>query len=234
MKHNSFIVLSIIFIITGCSKPTIDMDVRPTIQVPKQTITTNRKKGTLYSRQGTSLFADKKDLQVGDILQIIVSESVKNDTKGARNLAKTGTSTLGGGMFSPAKGVTLGSTSQNRLNKFNNSLGIGFSSTSTSSLAGSASSKVDEKFTTTISVIIEQTYQNGNYFVKGSKEMLIDEQKQTIAISGVIRPYDITPENTIYSHQLANLKIKYIKDGEEVDSLHKSWGSKILEYIWPF
>jgi len=50
----------------------------------------------------------------------------------------------------------------------------------------------------------------------------------------VIRPYDITPENTIYSHQLANLKIKYVKDGEENDGNHKSWGTKVLETVRPF
>ena len=50
----------------------------------------------------------------------------------------------------------------------------------------------------------------------------------------MIRPYDITPENTIYSHQLANLKIKYVKDGEENDGNHKSWGTKVLETVWPF
>ena len=43
----------------------------------------------------------------------------------------------------------------------------------------------------TISAIIEETYQNGNYYIKGSKEMLIEGQKQKIIVSGVIRPYDI-------------------------------------------
>ena len=55
-----------------------------------------------------------------------------------------------------------------------------------------------------------------------------------IAISGVIRPYDITPENTVVSSQIANLKILYKKNGEEVDTLEKSWGTKIIETIWPF
>ena len=36
--------------------------------------------------------------------------------------------------------------------------------------------------------------------------MLINGEKQNIKISGVIRPYDITPENTVNSSQLANLK----------------------------
>ncbi len=238
MKNNILILLiSILFI--GCSlnpiaKPSIDMSTTPTIQVPKKKIAVKRKKGTLYSRQGASLFADKKDLQIGDILQVIVSESIKNDSKDSRTTSKTATSGMGGGILSPTTGVTLATGAQKTVDKFNNNFGVGFSSNTANTFAGSANSKVDEKFTTTISVIIEQTYQNGNYFVKGSKEMLIDEQKQDIIISGVIRPYDITPENAVYSHQLANLKIKYVKEGEEKDVLHKSWGTKFLELIWPF
>ena len=64
--------------------------------------------------------------------------------------------------------------------------------------------------------------------------MLINGEKQTIKISGVIRPYDISPENTVYSYQLANLKILYDKDGEDVNSLKKGWGTILIESISPF
>ena len=53
-------------------------------------------------------------------------------------------------------------------------------------------------------------------------------------ISGIIRPYDITPDNSINSSQIANLKILYNKAGEEMESIQKPWGSKILESISPF
>ena len=47
------------------------------------------------------------------------------------------------------------------------------------------------------------TYENinGNYYIKGKKEMLIEGQKQEIIISGVIRPYDISSDNSINSSQ---------------------------------
>ena len=235
MKFNIFIILlSLIFFIGCSSKPTINMDAKPAIQVPTKSVSVIRKKGALYSQQGASLYADKKDLQVGDILQVIVQETLKNNSKGSRALKKTNSSSLGGGLLTPMTGNTLGRGMQSKVNQFNKNFGVGFASTSTGSFAGSGTSVVDEKFTTTISVIIEQTYQNGNYYIKGSKEMLIDGQKQDMAISGVIRPYDITPDNTVYSQQLANLKIKYIKHGEENDINHKSWGTKVLETIWPF
>jgi flagellar L-ring protein precursor FlgH len=234
MWYKIFFILIISVIFIGCSKHSIDMNATPQIQVPKKPIAIKRRKGTLYSQQGTSLFSDKKDLQIGDILQVIVQETLKNDSKGSRSIKKDTTSSLGGGVFAPATAGMNSAGVGAKLENMNNSIGFGFKATTANAFAGSASSKVDEKFSTTISVIIEETYQNGNYFVKGSKELLIDGQKQSMDISGVIRPYDITPENTVFSHQLANLKIKYLKDGEENDGNHKSWGTKLIETVWPF
>ncbi|MEA3383901.1 MAG: flagellar basal body L-ring protein FlgH [Campylobacterota bacterium] len=229
------IVLTIIVLITfiGCGKKQNDIDInkKPEMQIPKKIVQVQKKRGTLYSRKGASLFSDKKDLQVGDIIQILIEETLTNDSANSRTTSKTTSSSLGGGIFAPS---VAGGATTNTANKLNSATGIGFSTTSTGSFSGNAKSAADEEFTTTISAIIEQTYQNGNYFIKGTKEMLINNQKQNIKISGVIRPYDISPDNTVYSYQLANLKILYEKDGEEMDALSKPWGTKILEIIWPF
>ncbi len=235
MKHKILLLICIV-IYAGCSssKTSIELDTKPKLQVPKKHIVVKKRKGSLYSRQGTSLFADKKDLQIGDILQVIVEEALKNDSKGSRAIKKNNTSSLGGGLMTPATGVTLGKTTQRLADAANNTFGVGFESKSANTFSGSVSSAVDEKLSATVSVIIEQTYQNGNYFVRGSKEILIDGQKQFLGISGIIRPYDISPENTVYSYQLANLKIKYQKYGEENDANHKAWGTNIIETVWPF
>jgi flagellar L-ring protein precursor FlgH len=239
MNHNKsslFTILSfsLVFFVGCSSKPKIDIDTTPKMQVPKKVAPVTKRKGTLYSRRGASLFADKKDLQLGDIIQVLISESLTNDSTNSRTTAKSNSGSLGGGVIAPLNGVTPTAGGQHRIDKFNKNFGLGFTTTSTNSFKGSAKSAADEEFTTVISAIIEQTYQNGNYFIKGSKEMLINGQKQNIKISGVIRPYDISPENTINSSQLANLKILYIKDGEENDALEKPWGTKIIETIWPF
>ena len=227
------ILLTILF--NGCAaKPEIDIDTTPKMQVPKKVAPLIQRKGALYAKKGASLFADKKDLQVGDIIQVLISETLTNDSKNSKATTRSNSSSLGGGVIAPIKGVTPTAGSQNRINKFNSNFGLGFTSTSKSSFNGSAKSAADEEFTTVISAIIEQTYQNGNYFIKGSKEMLINGQKQNIKISGVIRPYDISPDNTVNSNQLANLKILYLKDGDENDALNKQWGTKLIETIWPF
>ena len=236
MKYSIYLAIVVLF--TACSSKddvSINLNEKPKEQIKLQQKEKRKSfRGSLYSQQGTSLFADKKDLQIGDILQVNIEESLKNNSKNSKDLTKTNTSALGGGIVAPATGLTASAAVLSRLAKINNGIGIGFNTNSNSTFKGSSSSKVDEKFSTVVSVVISEIYQNGNYFIKGTKELLINEQKQKIAISGVIRPYDISPTNTVLSSQIANLKILYKKDGDENDSLNKSWGTKIIEAIWPF
>ena len=54
------------------------------------------------------------------------------------------------------------------------------------------------------------------------------DKKQEVIISGVIRPYDITSDNSINSSQIADLKLSYSKEGTEADILDTPWGLKLM------
>ncbi len=236
-ENKSYLLLIVALVFTSCAstKPEISFE-KPKMQIPKPAPEIKNNKGSLYSRRGASLFADKKDLQIGDIIQVVISESLTSDSNNKRELTNDRNTTLGGGLVSPMATNTKGlnSTVQRAADAINSVGGVQFGTTSSGSFKGKVKTQVDESFETILSVIIEETYSNGNYFIKGSKEMLIDEQKQEIIISGVIRPYDISSENSILSSQIANLKVKYMKDGEEQDVMHEAWGTKLLKAIWPF
>ena len=171
---------------------------------------------------------------MGDIIQIVINEDLTSKTDSKRELTSDRENDLGGGAFASIGGGELSGVVGNATDKFNRNLGVNFSTASSSSDKGKVKTQVSEKFKTTISAIIEETYQNGNYFIKGKKEVLLDEQKQTIIISGIIRPYDITSDNSINSSQMADLKILYEKDGAEADIMDTPWGTRLLRSIWPF
>lgn len=203
---------------------------KPKAQIPKKAPVVKKNKGSLYSMQGTSLFADKKDLQIGDIIQIIIDEELDSNSNNKRELSNSSNTNLGGGVFSSTGGGVVGSVT----NELNRNLGVNFGTNSSNTDAGSVKTQFDETFSTTISAIIQETYQNGNYYIRGTKELLIEGQKQKIIITGVIRPYDITSDNSINSSQIANLKLLYDKEGTESDILETPWGTKLLRAIWPF
>lgn len=234
MRNSILILISFVFI--GCSatsNPELEFD-KPEVQIPKKLPEAKKNKGSLYSMQGTSLFADKKDLQVGDIIQVVISEGITQKSDNKRELTSDRKNEFGGGMFASMGGNPLNSTVGRVTDKANSVFGVNFNTESSDSDKGKVKTQVNENFDTKISAIIDETYQNGNYFIKGNKEVIIDGQKQEIVITGVIRPYDITSDNSINSSQIANLKMLYKKDGAEADLLQVPWGTKILRAIWPF
>lgn len=234
MKKNLLIfILPYLFIACASNEPEIKFN-KPKINMPQKKIIVQNKKGSLYSMEGASLFADKKDLQIGDIIQINITEQVDQSSKNKRELTSDRLNNLGGGVISPTSNNDLSGAVSSAANKLNGVFGMGFGTKSKTDDSGEVKTNFNEDFATRISAVIEQTYQNGNYFIKGIKEILIDGQKQTIIVSGMIRPYDITPDNTVESSQIANLKIMYDKEGEEADVLNAPWGLKLLRSIWPF
>ena len=235
MKNILFLfIISLLFTSCGAlTEPKIDFT-KPPQQIAKEPPVVRKNKGSLYSVQGTSLFADKKDLQVGDIIQVVISEGITQKSDNKRELTSNRQNDFGGGMFTAMGGNTLGGTVGSATDKFNANLGVNFGTQSNDSDKGKVKTEVKENFDTDISAIIEEVYQNGNYFIRGTKEILLDGQKQEIIITGVIRPYDITPENSISSGQVANLKLLYKKDGVEADVLTTPWGTRIIRAIWPF
>jgi flagellar L-ring protein precursor FlgH len=215
---NIFYALVLIFTLSSCAdKPNatqIKILKQQTSITPK--IITKRHKGTLYSQAGTSLFADKKDLSIGDIVQVTVDELLISNSNNKKDLTKTSTSTAG---------LTLGGNAK---------LDGSISSNSKFGFSGNAQNSVNEKFQTTVSAVIQERYTNGNYYILGHSQIVIDYQKQQLEISGIIRPYDITPDNTILSSQIADLKLQYSKTGTDSASTTQPWFMSFINFIWPF
>ena len=170
-------------------------------------------------------------MNINDIVTITISETVAQSSSAKRSLSKNSKDSLGGGL------VTNNGSNSN-LKKITDTINgvanIGFKTSSTNSFAGTGSNTRDEKFTTTISARIIKILNNGNYFIAGSRELLLNGEKQIIQISGVIRPYDIDQTNTIDSKYIADAKILYKTQGDIDKNMEKPWGSKFMESIWPF
>lgn len=117
--QNSFIIIFILVAFSACtaSKEELVFE-KPEIQIPRKSPEPLKNKGSLYSIQGTSLFADKKDLQVGDIIQIVISEDLTSKSNNKRELTSTRDNSLGGGLLAATGTNTLGGTVGSAANKF--------------------------------------------------------------------------------------------------------------------
>jgi flagellar L-ring protein precursor FlgH len=228
-------LLALLFI--GCSTHPADpkITMKPPAyvdQLPPKVIDTPRSNpGSLFGQGDNPLFADLKAMHINDIVTVVISENITQSSNAKRKLSKDSKDSLGGGL------VTNNGTNgalKSVTNAINGVSNIGFQSSSNNSFSGTGSNSRDEKFTTTISARIIKILNNGNYFIEGSRELLLNGEKQIIQISGVIRPYDIDQTNTIDSKYIADAKILYKTQGDIDQTMTKPWGSKFMETIWPF
>jgi len=240
MKINyivNYITIVFVAIFTGCSadlaKPEIDFEPPKYVeQMPSRENETNYvATGSIFGQGDSPLFSDHKAMHVNDIVKVIISETAKSSSSAAKQLSKADNKSLGGGIFSTGGTNPAVRSYVNSLNGLTN---VGFASNTNSTYKGQGSSTKDATFTTTISARIVKVLSNGNYFISGKREILVDDQKQIIQISGVIRPYDIDQSNTIYSTQMSDAKILYKTQGDVNRATTQGWASQIIDAIWPF
>ena len=170
-------------------------------------------------------------MQVNDIVTIQIVESASASSTGSKTLAKESETAFSPGVFTYGggeKGV------KKLTGVLNNTLGMGASWGSASDFTGSGQNNRNENFQTNISARVVKVLNNGNYFISGRRELLINGEKQIMQISGVIRPIDIDPDNMILSTQIADAKILYKTEGDIDRSTNEGWAAKILSALWPF
>ncbi len=169
---------------------------------------------TPVSRAGW--FSDKRPLRVGDIITIIVDESVNSRERNTDNATKKRNQEMGLNLnvgeavkIGPQKGFSsgVGNTSQ---------------ASGTADRSGGLSA--------VISVRVISMEPSGIAKIKGTKLVGVDGRNQTIDIEGVIRPEDVTADNTVYSSRVAESVISY--KGKRIGPAKGILGS-ILSIFWP-
>lgn len=87
---------------------------------------------------------------------------------------------------------------------------------------------------TQITTKIIEVLPNKNLVIEGISEVQVNAEKNSVAVSGIIRPQDISPENTVLSTQVADAKVRLLGKGPIQNKTKAGVFEKILDFIWPF
>jgi flagellar L-ring protein precursor FlgH len=74
---------------------------------------------------------------------------------------------------------------------------------------------------TTITAEVTAVLPNGNLVVKGEKEISVNSEKQVITIQGIVRPEDLSPQNSVSSHSVARMEIQVNGKGVVNDAVKR-------------
>ncbi|MBN2894838.1 MAG: flagellar basal body L-ring protein FlgH [Campylobacterales bacterium] len=225
-----------ILVLGGCGAKLTEpeMDFKPPRYVEEMPAKVDEREfastGSIFGQGENPLFADHKAMHANDIVTVVISETARSSNTMSKDLSENDTIGLGGGTFAAPSNPAVSSYA-NTLNGLSN---IGFNAQSTSAYKGSGAASKNASLSTTVSARIVKVLENGNYFISGRREIMVDEEKQILQISGVIRPYDIDQNNQINSAQMSDAKIMYASEGDMERATRQGWGSKLVQAVWPF
>jgi len=143
-----------------------------------------------------SLFSDHKAKKVGDLITVLVVESATAMQKSSTKKSKD--TELSGGPTAVKKGK------KNFLDFIPY-----FGAKGKSNYKGVADTQRSGILKANITAQVIKILPNGNLAIEGSKELLINNEKQLLTISGIIRPEDIEADNSILSTYILDASIKY-------------------------
>jgi flagellar L-ring protein precursor FlgH len=179
--------------------------------------------GSIYvGRQSDSWFGKGRNFQVGDIITVLLNES----TQAARSQVGSVTRNSTNDMLAPGLAV-LG-------NKLGGVMkGTDFSKTDISN-KGTGTADQTASLNGSVAVAVVEVMANGNLVLRGEKQLALTEGSEVIQVAGIIRPEDVSPNNTVQSRRLANAQIAYRGSGDLANATRAGWGTSALLKLWPF
>ena len=180
---------------------------------------------SLFDNAKTPFYGvNRRLISVGDIITIYVSESTS-----AAQQASTSTereSRLGGSLQTNWEqiGNLLGNETLNQKREY------GLNGDDKYEGSGQTSRRSQVK--AVVSSVVTEILDNGNLFIEGIHKVKVNDELETIRVAGIIRPQDISPQNSVYSYQVAKAEISV--HGTGVVAAKQSPGIMTKMFNWLF
>lgn len=209
----------------GCaSQPPIKSDpaFMPVMPPEAEAYNPMQSNGAIYQPgQMDNMFVDARPYRVGDILTVVLQESM-NGTKSAT----TATGKADTVAITPPAVAGLSSSLMNR---------FGVQMSTANQFKGNGTSAQTNTLTGQITVTVARVYANGSLWVQGEKSIGINQGSEYVKLAGLIRPQDIRSDNTVLSTRIADAHISYGGNGALNDANNQGWLARFFNSpIFPF
>ncbi len=187
-----------------------------------------REKNSLWAGSRQTFFKDQRATNIGDILTVVIEiddeAELENETERSRTADE-------GVALNNALGL------ESQLGKVLPESVIGsdlVDANSTSRSRGSGSTEREEQIDVRLAATVTQILPNGNMVIQGRQEVRVNFEKRILELAGVIRPEDITTDNTISHEKIAEARISYGGKGQITDVQQPRYGQQVYDILFPF
>jgi len=179
---------------------------------------------SLFDEDGCNLFTSDIATEIGDLVTVLVTESVsasnRATTETEKGLTTDGQLSVEGFLqwvadlpptITPIEDLTF---------------------TPTEEFSGEGRVQTSGTFTARITAVVTDMLPNGNLVVEGVRTITIAEDTAVLTIRGIVDPNDITLDNTVASSQVADLEIQYEGEGIIAERQHDGILSRIFNFFF--
>jgi flagellar L-ring protein precursor FlgH len=171
------------------------------------------------------LYSEPRVSQVGDILTVLISI---NDKATLGNSSGRSQTTKDGVVVDFGYNNGSSSSSSNQPAKLLSDL------SSQASTQGQGSIDRSEQIQVSVAAVVTRVLPNGNMVIAGSQEVRVNYEMRQLSVAGIVRPSDISRNNTIAYDHIAEARISYGGRGRQSDFQQPSWGQQIYDTVRPF
>ncbi len=175
--------------------------------------------GSLFNSSTYSgLFEDRRARQVGDLLTIVVQESIDSQQQNETSVSRR-------------DDISLRTP---EIRGFFNLRGIDGSATSDKDFSGEGATRANNRVTGTVAVVVTEVLPSGNLRVKGERQIGTNREVEYIKFYGIVNPETIRSGNRVASTEVAEARIEYRGRGQVDSAQAMGWMSRFFLSVMPF
>lgn len=212
--------------LTPIENPTTLAGYQPVRMPMPEPIADTYQPNSLYRTSARGFFKDERAHRIGDILTVIVTidDRAQIDNQTARSRSSTNSAGMGGIFGAAVSNISAGSINPSGAIDFTSGLND----------AGAGSVNRSESLETSVAAVVTQVLPNGNLVIEGRQEVRVNFEVRDLIVAGIVRPSDISADNTIPSSKIAEARIAYGGRGQITDVQQPRYGQQVMDAILPF
>lgn len=173
--------------------------------------------GGIYSASSSGLFvSDRRAARVGDILTVQFTE------KFAASKSQSASGSRSNDYAIDLPDVLTGGFDDGRL-----------TNSTDQSFNGKGAANQSNSLTGQLSVTVVRVMPGGMLEVMGQKRLTLNNGREYVRLTGIVRPEDISPDNVVRSDRIAHADIQYVGAGDTHDTAKPGWLRRGLSVVSP-
>jgi len=180
---------------------------------------------SFWQDASADLFRDPRATKIGDVVTVKIAIKDKAELDNTSNRSRDSNKTIGvGGSYSieTLKREKEGSA------RYDGSIN---SKTASKGVGGIERS---EKIELLVAAVVSDVLPNGNLVISGTQEVRVNFEVRVLSVAGVVRPRDISTDNSVSYEKIAEARISYGGRGRITEVQQPGVGQQILDIIIPF